>query len=125
MPKPTTRLPINSWAPLSPTNSHKDTSMKLLISYTDRNDNTHEFLSTKEFDGPGNEGEQHIIDRIQDLANQLEDINDICIDHGGDNDTYELNVADYPTNVDMDLVCKHILQVIENKLPKELTDDIN
>jgi hypothetical protein len=90
--------------------------MKIMISYYDEmNDRTIEFKGTKDFGALEDERSLKIID---DVASGFEERtnDDICVDHGGDEEWYELNVADYTPGIDIDAICQQILNAVEDAL---------
>lgn len=91
--------------------------MKIRVSYFDQQpdcDRSVEFTGTKEF--PINFDSDDAMIIIDEIIDEFEDQGICTIDCGGDDDFYELDIADCDPTTDRNELCRLILEKIETKL---------
>lgn len=89
--------------------------MKINVSwYDDINDVIHECISQNDFDMPA----EAFIEKLDTLITTLELKHGVCIDQGGDNNFYELNLADIDSSNHNknDELAKEILDASEKEM---------
>ena len=85
--------------------------MKIQISYYDSsNDRVVEFNGTKDFGNMENFSNYCVIENI------VAEFENICVDYGGDEQFYELNIADFEPGINLNELCKKLLQKLEAAL---------